>query len=881
MPFNDQELLVVKSAAKAKETGDVLGAYLQFRLVFAPRLPLSPDDHNDEELLCLVDHYAETAIRIGAEGEAEQILGHQANGFREAGLIASAGVTFARRAGVFSMRGQIDTAFAELQKAVWAPLPEPSSTALTDWERSCPWPEARGAQRSSIFSQLHIVHARLRMATGHFRAARLLLKCADHHAHCADLNRRPFLEASVAELTALHSLECGDLETARKALNRICYHEPSREVYLEVQAALAWASGQLGTAQHQLEELIDTQFRAGRFVAAVGSLGTLVTRLILLNRTHEARRLLERVTAAQIPLTQMQSKHLETLHLFSLMREADAWMDHHPVPSIVDFTLTASSFPCESLLQRFERACLHYRLTLDLEGHSNLEFLEDTYNTVDSPLVQAQLEECRALAMLHRHEYRAALSTLRRNTIYFCEAGLRQAERQTHALIADTAETLGDTTVAREARIEEHALAERFEHASEDDRILYESNKRTTAQRHLRAWTEHLTTSRDDTHWSRPLPMAWRELRHLDALDQNIGHCRRQERNIISRIWTTTADNVVTVRIAVLPEVTLLFVLERKRLHVLECPEDSRRLLQWITDFYETTKVCSRSDADAARKILKSLASALRLQEISHLADKRPLRIVPDALHAIPFAALPVDGQYLADRHAVTLAFETFPRPTCFTATKVKTCTYYSQDPPESINKPLANALEEIMTVARSLEGLGQPCCSLNPSHNRADLLAAIQSSSWAHVVCHGRFVAAHPLDSHFLLANGDRLHVRDLIGANLDGLAFLGMPICWSGQSRLHISGSSFGLPAALWFAGCQSALGCLWAVQSRRALDFTSRFYELLPTTSVAEACRIAQTELRRTGSSKWEKEIGWAVFQTYGEGFTSMARHHFRGR
>ena len=146
-------------------------------------------------------------------------------------------------------------------------------------------------------------------------------------------------------------------------------------------------------------------------------------------------------------------------------------------------------------------------------------------------------------------------------------------------------------------------------------------------------------------------------------------------------------------------------------------------------------------------------------------------------------------------------------------------------DPPSrllAVGDPLSSEAElpfaqrEVELIASRFPGGGQLVLT-GADATRARVLDALPERSYVHLACHGRYVVEDPLASAVILADPDRLTLRDLLDgtADLRGTRLAVLSACQTGISDFHTApDEAMGFPAALLQAGVVTVISTLWPV-------------------------------------------------------------------
>lgn len=172
-------------------------------------------------------------------------------------------------------------------------------------------------------------------------------------------------------------------------------------------------------------------------------------------------------------------------------------------------------------------------------------------------------------------------------------------------------------------------------------------------------------------------------------------------------------------------------------------------------------------------------------------------------------------------------------------------------DPPHNGAPRLAFASSELAEVVPLFPtGAGQVLDGQNATRDR--VLEAVSGYSYLHFACHGRFDLLEPLNSALLLANADRLTLRDLLDrADLTGLRLVVLSACQTAITDFYrVPDEAVGLPAGFLQAGASAVVSTLWPVEDLSTSLLIGRFYHehLEEGLQPSQALRAAQNSLRK---------------------------------
>lgn len=214
------------------------------------------------------------------------------------------------------------------------------------------------------------------------------------------------------------------------------------------------------------------------------------------------------------------------------------------------------------------------------------------------------------------------------------------------------------------------------------------------------------------------------------------------------------------------------------------------------------------------------------------------LVVVPyGVLHAVPFAALRANDQYVIERHRVvtvpsaSIMQQLHPVSRLPDSGPVLVVGVSDDDTPELASEAVA--------VGAMLPGA---TVVLDQDATVDAILDHIGSASLVHLACHGQFHIDMPSASGLRFA--DRwLTVMELYQLRLRAL-LITLSGCETGISRVETGDELVGLANAMLAAGAQSLVVSLWMTEDRVASDLMTRLYRNLGDgSSPLEALREAQ--------------------------------------
>ena len=270
----------------------------------------------------------------------------------------------------------------------------------------------------------------------------------------------------------------------------------------------------------------------------------------------------------------------------------------------------------------------------------------------------------------------------------------------------------------------------------------------------------------------------------------------------------------------------------------------------------------------------------LRPMDARVRAAKRLLISPSGSLHALPFAALMRQGQYLAEWKPVAIVPSGTLHARAVQSRKGRppACMLVGFADPQ---RPAADR-SRLPESRREVEAVAGVC----PKHvlhvgdaateERAKRLP--KQACYVHFACHAIVSERLPLDSGLVLQAGS----RDARSAGDDGLLqaweiyervrvdaeLVTLSACDSGSGKQLGGEGLMGLARAFQYAGARSVVASLWSVSDRSTVELMRTFYEGLSRgLAKDEALRRAQvTAIRNHGVGS--RPLRWAGFQLFGD-------------
>lgn len=276
------------------------------------------------------------------------------------------------------------------------------------------------------------------------------------------------------------------------------------------------------------------------------------------------------------------------------------------------------------------------------------------------------------------------------------------------------------------------------------------------------------------------------------------------------------------------------------------------------------------------QKITDNLADILQLPKILDCIPKhiQALTIVPDdILHGFPFASVMYKGEYLIERYALAIAYESKSKPIKPKRPiplKKQALVIGISNGNKKFN-PLPGVRRELPHINKWLDSHQINYLQLvNNDAHKAAIIETISKATLLHIACHGTFKPDQPDSSGLVLISdsGEQeiLSLRELSEIDLSKLRHATLSSCWSADHFILPRRWIISLPETLWRAGTESILGCLWEIDDNVAVSFMAKFYDYLNKYPRDQALRLTQLDCLKVPET--DNPLFWAGFNLYGD-------------
>jgi CHAT domain-containing protein/tetratricopeptide (TPR) repeat protein len=364
-------------------------------------------------------------------------------------------------------------------------------------------------------------------------------------------------------------------------------------------------------------------------------------------------------------------------------------------------------------------------------------------------------------------------------------------------------------------------------------------------------------------------------IRRLERRDTRLGALAVGETITLAEAQDGLPSEATMVEYFLGTTTSCAFVIRRDEVRVVELPLTLREAERKVAHLrFQIEKRSYGEDYTRARSELLNRGVRRHLEYLSEtvweplaIRDRRVVIVPHGALHAVPFAALPVaTGGQVLDHHVVSY----LPSASCRrylpglragdrSGSDGRNGTAAHGDPRllavEMDDEDIPEVRREVREVrrvfrrARVLTGDRATRDAFRKAARHADVI---------HVATHGLFRGDEPGFSSLRLADG-WMSLYDVYGLTLDA-PLVCLSACQTGRSLVGPGDELVGLSRGFLHAGASSLLVSLWPVHDRSTADLMIAFYRKLKARSPASEClRDAMREAR----GGVEHPYSWGAF------------------
>lgn len=139
---------------------------------------------------------------------------------------------------------------------------------------------------------------------------------------------------------------------------------------------------------------------------------------------------------------------------------------------------------------------------------------------------------------------------------------------------------------------------------------------------------------------------------------------------------------------------------------------------------------------------------------------------------------------------------------------------------------------------------------------------AALSRFQVIHFAGHAEAVPEDPLAGAMIMAQDQRLTVRDILASGIGAVRFAVLSACETARAENPLSDEIIGFPTALLQCGLSGVVGTLWPTYDKPAVVLMEAFYQEWQGNQVppAQALRRAQQQVRE---ARYASPLFWAPF------------------
>lgn len=768
--------------------------------------------------------------------------------------------------------------------------------------------QTRDDERAALFSALYLQMGRLQLGLGLTAGAVRAFERGLIHARALSGLGSRTEELLLRLALARARLESGDLASADQDLRAIRseLRDPGaldcETVWLETSAQLAILQGRLGAAQYQAAQIWMWCAARGYMLPALHASLNLCQLYIVLNKTVEAKGVLDAVRS--IAIQNEWAEIRDRAQHFRLVAEARARRDVSGPEAVfeqqvgradaprspaspVQFVVNTHGFS----LQDFQLRSLQFQFHLgcgNMAAARNALDRLGSFRGSDSRIVHAGLSSHLANWLYFNGDFSAALLHAREAGAAYREMGMLPDLWRTQRLLRNALEHLGDSSLERERLAEENQslLMQMAGSLPLEDQITYLLNKPTEHEEFLsrkiralqqdqdeskRGWRRYraifatqkiLNSLLDDVYWERESSASLR----LSA--QHGTAAGRRSTPLWKRLISCPRDQA-QIAFVVLPDSVMAITISLGRLRYRVLRTSRVRLRELVRQWHEAVPE-SRPDNAASAAAL--LAQELQIEAILDELPSRVTRIAilpDDALHGFPFAALPLRGGFLIEHFAVSIGFQPNRRKILRRAKASRSVHLAGMTEGTPPLPETANHIRNIQ--AQFAQQRIDAKAVFNDQLPVDSLLGFLEDASIFHISCHGEYAQSCPEATGWQIVTGESrtelVGLPRLFQLDLTGLHHATVMSCWGADNFIFPGRWVISLPEVLWRAGAGSVAACLWEVSEPCVSEFVDRFYTSVRTLPVDRAAQAALIAMLKAGGGRREP-FDWAGFQVYGE-------------
>ena len=312
-----------------------------------------------------------------------------------------------------------------------------------------------------------------------------------------------------------------------------------------------------------------------------------------------------------------------------------------------------------------------------------------------------------------------------------------------------------------------------------------------------------------------------------------------------------------------LPDRLQVWVVSPSEIQSSSVPIKRDDLTELVEGFRNSVVRGRRTAIANADKLGAALLGPLKLQPGQRLV------IVPHGpLHYLPFQALRLDGKYVIETHAVSVAPSmSIAVQLAQRSPRVSASLTAFGNPRIEDKYDLPGAETEVKEIARLFPGSN---VYMGATATKTQFREAAARNPLMHVAAHAEADQIDPLYSRILLANeGGKqnfLEAHEILGLPMQGNALVTLSACESGLGKIAQGDEVLGFTRSFLSAGTSSLISSLWPVSDDATEVLMSTLYaELAKGRDIQRAMQAGQLAVLK--DPKMSHPFFWAPFNLIG--------------
>jgi len=256
---------------------------------------------------------------------------------------------------------------------------------------------------------------------------------------------------------------------------------------------------------------------------------------------------------------------------------------------------------------------------------------------------------------------------------------------------------------------------------------------------------------------------------------------------------------------------------------------------EWFQMFENTLKLLAEKFWYAEDENGKSLDSLVKQSGLQHIV------FIPQIeLHVLPLHLIPIQsGERLFDKYEISYTFS------------LQSLVYILERSKKSSDKlfAVANPDRSLEFADNEVEGIlkyfKQPHVLKYEDAKITAVLKHAKEGNILHFACHGKFDLENPFESELSLAE-EKLTLREIFAKlRLPKTDFATLSACETGINKIEPGGEYIGLSAGFLYAGANSVISSLWAVDDLSTSLLMEKFYDNMLNKKMGKAKALKQAQ------------------------------------